>query len=202
MRRRKDPVAQRARRALAEAPDVLEAAARSLSGAPRSRAALTERLIVAGSPEELVHAAISRLVELGLIDDERLAQALIDSRDRSRQRGDRAIMQELRRRGIPDEIATRLMEQRAEGPTTIEHNATGGDVVTAGAEERAARAALLRVRLRGTDTRAETQRVAQMLARRGFPPALCWSLAREHVTNHIREGSGAGEAFDQDGGTE
>lgn len=202
MRRRKDPVAQRARRALAEAPDVLEAAARSLSGAPRSRAALTERLIVAGYPEELVHAAISRLVELGLIDDERLAQALIDSRDRSRQRGDRAIMQELRRRGIPDEIATRLMEQRAESPTSIEHGATGGDAVTAGAEERAARAALSRVRLRGTDARAETQRVAQMLARRGFPPALCWSLAREHVTNHIREGSGAGEAFDQDGDTE
>jgi len=202
MRRRKDPVAQRARRALAEAPDVLEAAARSLSGAPRSRAALTERLIVAGYPEELVHAAISRLVELGLIDDERLAQALIDSRDRSRQRGDRAIMQELRRRGIPDEIATRLMEQRAKGPVSIEHGATGGDEVPAGAEERAARAALSRVRLRGTDARAETQRVAQMLARRGFPPALCWSLARERVTNHIREGSGAGEAFDQDGGTE
>lgn len=202
MRRRKDLVAQRARRARADAPDVLEAAARSLSGAPRSRMALTERLIVAGYPEDLVHSAISRLVELGLIDDERLGQALIDSRDRSRQRGDRAIMQELRRRGIPDEIITRLMEQRAKGPTNTEHGAATGDTVTLGAEERAARAALSRVRLRGTNPRAETQRVAQMLARRGFPPALCWSLAREHVTNHFHDGSGAGEAFDQDGGTE
>ena len=44
MARRRDPEAQKARRAAAEASDVLEAAARSLSGAPRSRKSLEERL--------------------------------------------------------------------------------------------------------------------------------------------------------------
>ena len=115
MARRRDPEAQKARRAAAEASDVLEAAARSLSGAPRSRKSLEERLITAGYPEEHVRTAVARLVEIGLIDDERFGQALLDSRDRSRQRGDRALLQELKRRGIDDELAQRLLAQRAAG---------------------------------------------------------------------------------------
>ncbi|MFZ9845567.1 MAG: hypothetical protein ACO3E3_00350 [Candidatus Limnocylindrus sp.] len=54
------------------------------------------------------------------------------------------------------------------------------------AEERAAYAAAAKVRLRGGDARAEVQRVAQALARRGFPAALSWRIARERV-------DGAGE---------
>ncbi|NDH28472.1 MAG: hypothetical protein EBX81_04020, partial [bacterium] len=47
--------------------------------------------------------------------------------------------------------------------------------------ERAARAALAKLRLRGGDARVEVQRLAQGLARRGFPSALSWRLARERV---------------------
>lgn len=186
MARRRDPEAQRARRASADASDVLEAAARSLSGAPRSRRSLEERLITAGFPEEHVRAAVERLVEIGLIDDERFAQALLDSRDRSRQRGDRALLQELKRRGIDDELAQRLLAQRAAGETHSAEPVWGAalrvvDEHGAGAEERAARAALAKLRLRGGDVRAEVQRLAQGLARRGFPSALSWRLARERV---------------------
>lgn len=186
MARRRDPEAQRARRAAADASDVLEAAARSLSGAPRSRKSLEERLITAGYPEEYVRAAVARLVEIGLIDDERFAQALLDSRDRSRQRGDRALLQELKRRGIDDELAQRLLAQRAAGETHNGEPVWGAalrvvDEQGVGAEERAARAALAKLRLRGGDARAEVQRLAQGLARRGFPSALSWRLARERV---------------------
>jgi len=200
--RRRDPEAQKARRAAAEASDVLEAAARSLSGAPRSRKSLEERLITAGYPEEHVRAAVARLVEIGLIDDERFAQALIDSRDRSRQRGDRALLQELRRRGIDDELAQRLLAQRAAGESHSTEPVWGATLRVVeehaeGAEERAARAALSKLRLRGGDARAEVQRLAQGLARRGFPSALSWRLARERVETEaqtpVTEGDPEGE---------
>ncbi len=202
MARRRDPEAQKARRAAAEASDVLEAAARSLSGAPRSRKSLEERLITAGYPEEHVRAAVARLVEIGLVDDERFAQALLDSRDRSRQRGDRALLQELRRRGIDDELAQRLLAQRAAGESHSTEPVWGATLRvveehTEGAEERAARAALSKLRLRGGDARAEVQRLAQGLARRGFPSALSWRLARERVETEaqapVTEGDPEGE---------
>lgn len=186
MARRRDPDAQKARRAAAEASAVLEAAARSLSGAPRSRKNLEERLITAGYPEEHVRAAVTRLVEIGLIDDERFGQALLDSRDRSRQRGDRALLQELKRRGLDEELAQRLLAARAAGEAQNSEGAWGATLLAAGegvkgAEERAAMAALAKLSLRGGDARAEVQRLAQGLVRRGFPSGLSWRLARERV---------------------
>jgi regulatory protein len=187
VRRRKDPALIKERHAAADAAAVLEAAARSLSGAPRSKRSLVERLIAAGYPEAHVATATDRLEAVGIIDDERLARSLIESRDRSRQRGDRALVQELRRRGVPDDVAARVLAERADE--------AGGDAPREGentplsAEERAAYAAAAKVRLRGGDTRAEVQRVAQALARRGFPAGLSWRIARERV-------DGAGEGGD------
>lgn len=184
MRRRKDPALIKERHAAADAAAVLEAAARSLSGAPRSKRSLVERLTTAGYPEEHVITATDRLEAVGIIDDERLARSLVESRDRSRQRGDRALAQELRRRGVPDEITVRVLAERsdeAEGEPLRE-----GEQTPLSAEERAAYAAAAKVRLRGGDARAEVQRVAQALARRGFPSGLSWRIARERV-------AGAGE---------
>ena len=75
MRRRKDPALIKERHAAADAAAVLEAAARSLSGAPRSKRSLVERLIAAGYPEEHVITATDRLEAIGIIDDERLARS-------------------------------------------------------------------------------------------------------------------------------
>jgi regulatory protein len=186
VRRRKDPALIKERHATADASAVFEAAARSLSGAPRTKRALAERLIKAGYPEEHVITATDRLEAVGIIDDERLARSLVESRDRSRQRGDRALAQELRRRGVPEEIALRVLAERsdeADGDALRE-----GEPTPLSAEERAAYAAAAKVRLRGGDARAEVQRVAQALARRGFPSGLSWRIARERV-------AGAGEGI-------
>lgn len=186
MRRRKDPALTKERHAAADAAEVLEAAARSLSGAPRSKRSLAERLIAAGYPEAHVTAATDRLEAVGIIDDERLARSLVESRDRSRQRGDRALVEELRRRGVPDDVAARVLARRADeaaGDATRE-----GESTPLKAEERAAYAAAAKVRLRGGNVRAEVLRVAQALGRRGFPPGLSWRIARERV-----EGAGEGQ---------
>lgn len=186
MRRRKDPALIKERHATADASAVLEAAARSLSGAPRTKRALAERLIKAGYPEEHVITATDRLEAVGIIDDERLARSLVESRDRSRQRGDRALAQELRRRGVPEEIALRVLAERSD--EAAGNALREGEQTPLSAEERAAYAAAAKVRLRGGDARAEVQRVAQALARRGFPSGLSWRIARERV-------AGAGEGI-------
>ncbi|MFM8813690.1 MAG: regulatory protein RecX [Candidatus Limnocylindrus sp.] len=186
MRRRKDPALIKERHATADASAVFEAAARSLSGAPRTKRALAERLIKAGYPEEHVITATDRLEAVGIIDDERLARSLVESRDRSRQRGDRALAQELRRRGVPEEIALRVLAERsdeADGDALRE-----GEQTPLSAEERAAYAAAAKVRLRGGDVRAAVQRGAPALARGGFPSGLSWRIARDRV-------AGAGEGI-------
>jgi regulatory protein len=186
LKRRKDPALIKERHAAADAAAVLEAAARSLSGAPRSKRSLVERLIAAGYPEEHVITATDRLEAVGIIDDERLARSLVESRDRSRQRGDRALAEELRRRGVPDEIAVRVLAERSDEAEGEQLRV--GEQTPLSAEERAAYAAAAKVRLRGGDARAEVQRVAQALARRGFPSGLSWRIARERV-------AGAGEGI-------
>ena len=151
--------------------------------------------MAAGYPPEHVQVAVERLCELGIVDDDRLAAALIESRDRSRPRGNRALFNELRQRGIPDEVAQRLMDERAARARGPEGGSTDAPDSGAGAEERAARTVLAKLRPRGGDPRHESQRVAQALARRGFPPDLCWALAREFVTNNLQEPA---EAMDAD----
>ena len=188
MRRQSDPESQRAKRASADRDRVLEAAARSLGGAPKTSKALSERLLTLGYPEEHVRAAIERLEQIGLLDDERLARSLLASRDRSRQRGDRALLQELRRRGVAAELAGRLLTERS-----AEGAGEGGD----GVELRAARSAAARLAPRGGGPRAEGQRIAQALLRRGFPAGIAWQVARERLAAIPHEA--AEEAFDPEG---
>ena len=145
---------------------------------------MVERLIAAGYPEVHVVSAADRLEAVGIIDDERLARSLVESRDRARQRGDRALAAELRRRGVPEDLAARVLAERADAAESAAP--LRGGHVPLSAEERAAYAAAAKVRLRRGDARAEVQRVAQALARRGFPAALSWRIARERV-------DGAGE---------
>jgi SOS response regulatory protein OraA/RecX len=105
----------------------------------------------------------------------------------------------LRRRGIDDELAQRLLAQRAAGETQSTEPVWGATLRVVeehaeGAEERAARAALAKLRLRSGDVRAEVQRLAQGLARRGFPSALSWRLARERVESEAKTLLAEGDA--------
>jgi len=80
--------------------DVLEAAARFLEPRARSVAEVRRRLTGAGYQPLLVDGAIERLLELEVLDDEAFARAWVESRDRARPRGERAIRQELALKGV------------------------------------------------------------------------------------------------------
>lgn len=167
-RRREHPAAARERRAAVDDPElVLAAALRFLEARSRSIAEVRRRLTGAGYQPELVEGAVTRLLELGMLDDAEFGRAWLESRDRARPRGERALRQELRLKGIEGGLVDELLVDRA---------ASGDDVDRVAAERVLARhaAALARV----TDPRARRQRAYALLARNGFDPETCSSAVR------------------------
>jgi len=93
---------------------VLEAAARFLEPRARSVTEVRRRLTGAGYRPELVEGAISRMLELSMLDDEAFARAWIESRDRARPRGERAIRQELGLKGVDRATVDLVLAERRE----------------------------------------------------------------------------------------
>jgi regulatory protein len=159
----------RARRGAIEDPEVVLAAAlRFLEARPRSTAEVRRRLTGAGYREELVEGAIERLAELGILDDEAFARAWIESRDRARPRGERALRSELFRKGIDRQLADDVLEER-------EETRPGADAEAAGRLLERHKSALARI----TDPRARRERAYALLARNGFDSDLAATLARQ-----------------------
>jgi regulatory protein len=168
--RRETAAERRARRGEVDDPaTVLDAAARFLEARPRSTAEVRRRLGEAGYQADLVEGAIARMVTLGYLDDEAFARAWIESRDRARPRGARALRAELRRKGVADDVVATVIEDRSSsGPG--EHAATDGgedpdDVAARRLLER--RGAPVR---REVDPRRRRARAYALLARNGFDP--------------------------------
>lgn len=178
-RRRESPAAARERRAAVDDPElVLAAALRFLEARSRSIAEVRRRLTGAGYQTELVEGAITRLVELGMLDDAAFGAAWLESRDRARPRGERALRQELRLKGIDGVLVDGLLGDRAD---------SADDVDRVAAERVLARhsAALARV----ADPRVRRQRAYALLARNGFDPETCSASVRAFMA----EGAEAGE---------
>jgi regulatory protein len=146
-----------------EDPDaVLAAALRFLEARSRSIAEVRRRLTDAGYQSALIEGAITRLIELGVLDDEVFARAWIESRDRARPRGERTLRQELALKGIDRGLVDQLLEER---------RGEGGDdssVDAAAAERLLARHARSLDRI--ADPRQRRQRAYALLARNGFDP--------------------------------
>ena len=163
----------RERRAAVNDPAiVLEAAARFLEVRSRSVAEVRRRLGRAGYPAELIESAITRLTDLGMLDDEAFGRAWLESRDRARPRGEMALRRELALKGVDRAIVTELLEERRVA-TESGDEGRGPDV--AAAERLLARneRALARV----SDPRQRRQRAYALLARNGFDPGVCASVA-------------------------
>ncbi|HSW43859.1 MAG TPA: regulatory protein RecX [Patescibacteria group bacterium] len=171
-RQRETPAEARARRGAVDDPaTVLNAAARLLEVRPRSIEEVRRRLCEAGYRAELVDGAIDRLADLGILDDEAFARAWVESRDRARPRGERALRAELRRRGVGEEVISATLGEREPAPTAGRGALVGMASETA---DGVAAAALLARRggaaAREPDPRKRRARAYALLARNGFDP--------------------------------
>jgi regulatory protein len=143
-----------------------EAALRLLAHRPRSTLELARALTRKGFSAGAVEACLEMLSSAGLLDDEAFARSIARERVRNRPRGRRAILGELRERGIGEGVAA-------------------GAVEAALAEEEVgeldlARAALRAFRERPGEERTKRyRRLRAFLARRGFTGETARRAARE-----------------------
>jgi len=182
-RRRESFAEKRERRAAVDDPAaVLEAAARFLEARARSIGEVRRRLTSAGYQADLVEGAIARLGELGMLDDEAFAKAWVESRDRARPRGERALADELRLRGVDRAVIVAALDERREASAAAAES--DDDEIAPSADEAAATRLLernSRLLARVADPRARRQRAYALLARNGFDPGVCAALAARVV---------------------
>lgn len=184
-RRRESSAEARARRAAVDdSAAVLGDAARFLEVRPRSIDEVRRRLRDAGYRAGLVEGAVERLVDLGMLDDRAFARAWVESRDRARPRGERALRAELRRKGIADEVVVEVLDERGSRPSDVDAPVIAINPAdasaTATADEQAAGRLLERrggTILREPDPRRRRAKAYALLARNGFDPDVCRTVA-------------------------
>ncbi|MGD9960095.1 regulatory protein RecX [Nocardioides sp.] len=137
-----------------------------LTGAARSRRELSDKLKAKFVPDDVATRLLDRFEEVGLINDEAFARAWIASRQPGKGLARRALAQELRRKGIDDEIAREALDE-----------------IDPDDELEAARV-LVRRKLRSMqalDDTVRTRRLVAMLARKGYAPGLAFSVVRDEL---------------------
>ena len=157
---------------VAEVPDAdPESVARKilldqLTGQARSRKELSDKLAAKNVPPEIATRLLDRFEEVGLVDDDAFARSWVASRQPGKGLARRALAQELRRKGIDDEVAREALDE-------IDP-----------ADEEAAARALVRRKLRSlsrVDDTTATRRLVGMLARKGYGSGLAFAVVREEL---------------------
>ncbi len=135
-------------RASARTSSAKAQAANIIGSRPLSKRELTKRLVKKGNEEADAQAAADWLEELGAVDDEDYAAALVRHYG-ARGYGPQRLREELRRRGVPRELWDAALEELPDSGETLD--------------------ALIQKRCRGdlTDPK-ERKRVCDALLRRGF----------------------------------
>jgi regulatory protein len=138
-----------------------------LTGQARSRKELADRLAKREVPEEVATRLLDRFEEVGLVDDPAFARAWVASRQPGKGLARRALAQELRRKGIEDEVAREVLDE-------IDPD-----------DEREAGRALVRKKLRSMarlDEQTKARRLVGMLARKGYPPGTAFEIVRQELS--------------------
>ncbi|WP_134768454.1 regulatory protein RecX [Nocardioides sp. 1609] len=137
-----------------------------LTGRARSRHELAGKLAGKGVPDDVAVRMLDRFEEIGLIDDAAFARMWISGRQSAKGLARRALAQELRRKGIDDEVVRDALDE-----------------VDPSDEEEAARA-LVRRKLRSlsrVDDVTATRRLVGMLARKGYGAGLAHAVVRDEL---------------------
>ena len=145
-------------------------ALRRLTAAPRTAHDLRSDLIGRGIDETVADEVVARYIEVGLIDDAAYARMWVSSRVRTKGTARAVLRQELRRKGVDDEVIADAL--------------AGVDD-----DQEAARArALVAARLASTarlDPQARARRLTGVLVRRGYPAGLAHRIVVEALASAL-----------------
>ncbi|MFD0397780.1 recombination regulator RecX [Kitasatospora sp. NPDC127121] len=136
---------------------------RLLTGAAKSRKQLADALRKREIPDDVADEVLTRLEEVGLIDDAAFAAAWVESRHAVRGLSRRALAQELRTKGVAADLVEQAVAQ-------LDHD-----------DETEAARALVDRKLRSTrglDPQVRMRRLVGVLARRGYSEGLAFRVVR------------------------
>ena len=137
-----------------------------LTGRARTRSELATKLGSRNVPEDVATKLLDRFEEVGLIDDAAFAREWVAQRQSGRGLARRALAQELRRKGIDDEVARDVL-----------------DDVDDDDEVEAARM-LVQAKLRSVrslDRDKAVRRLVGMLARKGHSSSVAFRVVKEEL---------------------
>jgi len=153
---------------------------RQLTLGPRSRSQLADVLRRRNVPDDVATGVLDRFVEVGLVDDAAFAETFVRSRVADKGLARRALAADLRARGIDDDTAAGALEQ-----VTPELERVGAQ-------------ALVRRRLpatRGLPAETRLRRLTGMLARKGYPGSVAFTVVREALAEEDADAAGALDAL-------
>ncbi|HEY1133746.1 MAG TPA: regulatory protein RecX [Nocardioides sp.] len=137
-----------------------------LTGRARSRQELATKLASKDVPQDVADRLLDRFEEVGLVDDAAFARTWVEGRRSAKGLARRALAQELRRKGVDDEVAREALAE-----------------VEPDDETETARV-LVRKRLRSMsalEPAVATRRLVGMLARKGYAPGTAYAVVREEL---------------------
>jgi regulatory protein len=145
---------------------------RLLTGTPRTRKQLADALRKREIPDDVADEVLSRLEEVGLINDTAFAGAWVESRHHSRGLARRALARELRTKGVDSTTIDEAVGQL----DSDQEEATARELV----------ARKLRS-TRGLDRDKRLRRLAGMLARKGYPEGMALRVVRQALEEEGEE---------------
>ncbi len=167
-------------RAAQERHDTFTAAARILARCPRSTADLINRLRRRGCAASAINHAVALLSERNLLNDARLARALISADLDRRPVGRARLAARLARAGIPRAVAEPALREALAGDDPAAR-------ALQAARRRVARSARARSGSSDADPAVVLRRLAGYLARLGFDAGTAFHAARTAMTpGHAR----------------
>jgi regulatory protein len=137
-----------------------------LTGRARTRSELADKLASRGVPTDVATRLLDRFEEVGLVDDAAFAREWVEQRQSGRGLARRALAQELKRKGIEDDLAREVLDE-------IEPD-----------DEVEVARALVQAKLRsmrGLDRDKAVRRLVGMLARKGHSSSVAYRVVKEEL---------------------
>ena len=152
-----------------------------LTGRARTRSELATKLASRNVPDDVATRLLDRFEEVGLVDDAAFAREWVEQRQSGKGLARRALAQELRRKGIEDDVANEALDEVDEDD-----------------EVESARR-LVRAKLRTTrslDRDRAVRRLVGMLARKGHSSSVAFRVVKEELDLDEQDDLGADPEFD------
>ena len=162
------PIAEEKNKEIEAADAAKQVLLRRLSNAPRTRKELAKDLKDKDISDEVANVALDRFEEVGLINDQALASNYVSSQHERKGIGKNALRQQLRAKGVSDDVALAAISQISDDQ-----------------EFQAAFAlACKKIRsLQKDDAKTQLRKIVGVLARKGYSSNLAFRVAKEVITD-------------------